>query len=153
MPRKPRFYLPDIPAHIVQRGNCRQATFFADQCVPGWSLRQAITAGPVTVSMRLGLRVGCLRHIHSIRSLARRRTNVDLLTGNSSGACWSGKQIHSIRATVQTGTPLGNERFEQEMEQTLQRKVGQARRGRPDRSERSRDGPESGKPLGEHERR
>jgi len=30
MPRKPRFYLPGIPAHIVQRSNCRQATFFYD---------------------------------------------------------------------------------------------------------------------------
>lgn len=30
MPRKPRFYLPQIPAHIVQRGNCRQAVFFDD---------------------------------------------------------------------------------------------------------------------------
>ena len=30
MPRKPRFYLPDIPAHIVQRGNDRQAVFFSD---------------------------------------------------------------------------------------------------------------------------
>jgi putative transposase len=31
MPRKPRFYLPGVPAHIVQRGNCRQATFFGDE--------------------------------------------------------------------------------------------------------------------------
>ena len=31
MPRKHRFYLPGVPAHIVQRGNCRQATFFADE--------------------------------------------------------------------------------------------------------------------------
>lgn len=30
MPRKPRFYLPDIPAHIVQRGNSRQAVFYRD---------------------------------------------------------------------------------------------------------------------------
>ena len=28
MPRKPRFYLPGVPAHIVQRGNCRQAVFY-----------------------------------------------------------------------------------------------------------------------------
>ena len=28
MPRKPRFYLPGVPAHIVQRGNCRQAIFY-----------------------------------------------------------------------------------------------------------------------------
>lgn len=30
MPRKPRYYLPDIPCHIIQRGNNRQASFFAD---------------------------------------------------------------------------------------------------------------------------
>ena len=28
MPRKPRFQLPGIPAHVVQRGNNRQAIFF-----------------------------------------------------------------------------------------------------------------------------
>ncbi len=30
MPRQPRFNLADIPQHVVQRGNNRQATFFAD---------------------------------------------------------------------------------------------------------------------------
>ncbi len=29
MPRAPRFNLPDIPQHVIQRGNNRQATFFA----------------------------------------------------------------------------------------------------------------------------
>ncbi len=28
MPRKPRFYVPGVPVHIVQRGNNRQAIFF-----------------------------------------------------------------------------------------------------------------------------
>ena len=28
MPRKPRFYLPDVPVHVVQRGNNRQPIFF-----------------------------------------------------------------------------------------------------------------------------
>jgi putative transposase len=42
-------------------------------------------------------------------------------------------QIHAIRSTVQTGTPLGNDRFKQQIEQTLQCRVGQARRGRPER--------------------
>ena len=28
MPRKPRFFVTDVPAHIVQRGNNRQAIFF-----------------------------------------------------------------------------------------------------------------------------
>ncbi len=31
MPRKPRMYLPGIPAHVVQRGNNRDACFFADE--------------------------------------------------------------------------------------------------------------------------
>ena len=30
MPRKPRFFLPEVPVHIVQRGNNRQAVFFDD---------------------------------------------------------------------------------------------------------------------------
>jgi putative transposase len=29
-PRKPRFYLPGISVHIVQRGNNRQAVFFKE---------------------------------------------------------------------------------------------------------------------------
>jgi putative transposase len=39
--------------------------------------------------------------------------------------------VHDMRATVQTGTPLGNDRFRRQIEQTLQRSVGQPRRGRP----------------------
>jgi putative transposase len=30
MPRKPRFFVADIPAHVLQRGNNRQAIFFAE---------------------------------------------------------------------------------------------------------------------------
>ena len=28
MPRKPRFYVPDVPVHVVQRGNNRNPIFF-----------------------------------------------------------------------------------------------------------------------------
>ena len=31
MPRKPRMYLPGIPCHVIQRGNNRDACFFAEQ--------------------------------------------------------------------------------------------------------------------------
>ena len=31
MPRKPRMYLPNVPCHVIQRGNNREATFFAEQ--------------------------------------------------------------------------------------------------------------------------
>ncbi len=39
MPRKPRFFLPDVPAHIVQRGHSREPVFFEDsdyQAYLGW---------------------------------------------------------------------------------------------------------------------
>lgn len=31
MPRKARFYIPGVPAHIIQRGNDRQAVFYEDE--------------------------------------------------------------------------------------------------------------------------
>ena len=31
MPRKPRFYLPKVPVHIVQRGHSREPVFFEDE--------------------------------------------------------------------------------------------------------------------------
>ena len=227
MPRKPRFYLPDIPAHIVQRGNCRQATFFADEdysAYLGWlregsrlqgcaihayvlmtnhvhllvtprntnsisKLIQFVGRHYVTYVNHIYAKSGtlwegrhkgcvissddylltCMRYIelNPVRAgmvaapgdyrWSSYRSNAlgvpsGLLTPHSlyqelgqkaheRGYAYrelfrsilEREQIHSIRATVQTGTPLGNERFKQEIEQTLQRKVGQARRGRPDK--------------------
>lgn len=40
-------------------------------------------------------------------------------------------EVHALRATAQTGTPLGNDRFRAEVESMLARSVGQPRRGRP----------------------
>ncbi|MES2535084.1 MAG: transposase, partial [Pseudomonadota bacterium] len=31
MPRRPRLTLPNVPLHLIQRGNNRQACFFSDQ--------------------------------------------------------------------------------------------------------------------------
>ena len=31
MPRKPRFYLPGVPVHVVQRGHSRGPIFFEEQ--------------------------------------------------------------------------------------------------------------------------
>jgi putative transposase len=31
MPRKQRFYIPNIPAHVMQRGHNRDAVFFSEQ--------------------------------------------------------------------------------------------------------------------------
>lgn len=31
MPRRPRIIMPNVPQHIIQRGNNRQACFYADE--------------------------------------------------------------------------------------------------------------------------
>jgi putative transposase len=43
MPRKPRFYLPGVPAHLIQRGNDRQPVFFDsdDNLAYLWWLKEA----------------------------------------------------------------------------------------------------------------
>jgi len=50
MPRKPRMYIPDIPCHVIQRGNNREASFFAEQdyqfyldCLYDASLRYGVS--------------------------------------------------------------------------------------------------------------
>ncbi|WP_157753632.1 hypothetical protein [Ghiorsea bivora] len=45
--------------------------------------------------------------------------------------------IVDIRASWHTGTPFGNDRFKQEIEAVLGKKVGQSKRGRPAKREKS----------------
>jgi putative transposase len=42
-----------------------------------------------------------------------------------------GRDVEEIRTCLQSGTPLGNDRFRLEVERMLKVKVGQAKRGRP----------------------
>jgi putative transposase len=46
--------------------------------------------------------------------------------------------VSNIRAFLQTGTPLGNERFREEIERALKVKLGQSRRGRPRKRDEDR---------------
>lgn len=227
MPRKPRFYLPDIPAHIVQRGNSRRATFFTEEdyaAYLGWlrdgaelhgcaihayalmtnHVHLLVTPRDSGAISRLMQYVGrhyvtyvnhayaksgtlwegrhkgcvvasddylltCMRYIElnpvragmvaapgdyrwssyhanalgepgdslTAHPLYRALGQSAAERGHAYRELFRGalepEQIHSIRATVQTGTPLGNECFKQQIEQTLQRKVGQTQRGRPRR--------------------
>lgn len=62
-------------------------------------------------------------------------------TGESRQAAYRGlfekpeeaDQLAQVRAALQSGTPLGNDRFRTHIETVLGRKVGQTRRGRPRR--------------------
>lgn len=229
MPRKPRFYMPGIAAHIVQRGNCRQPVFFdtadylaylswlkegADMfgcavhayCLMTNHVHLLLTPDTTESISRTIQFVGryyvpyvnrvyrksgtlwegrhkgsivasdeylfsCMRYIElnpvragmvgrpidyrwsSYRANATRCTD-DLVTphpmyrqlGRDPETCQSvyrelfrsalaSDEVQDIRAAVQTGTPLGNDRFRQQIENELQCKVGQPRRGRPARGD------------------
>ena len=225
MPRKPRFYIPGVAAHIVQRGNCRQAVFFCDDDYIAYL--KWLKEGALKHDCVIHAYVLMTNHVHvlltpyskdsiskTIQYIGRNYvTYVNHVYGKS-GSLWEGRhkgcivssddyflrcmryielnpvragmvdtpemypwsshrlnitgcaselitphqlfldlgctdqvraqiyrklfhssfeveQLKEIRSAVQTGTPLGNNRFRQQIEQTLQRKVGQARRGRP----------------------
>lgn len=225
MPRKPRFYLPGVPAHIVQRGHSREPVFFERedyQAYLGW-LQEASER----YNCKVHAYVLMTNHIH-ILATPEDKNSISLMMQyigrqyvpyinhayGSSGSIWEGryksniihdeaylltcmryielnpvradmvkspgayrwssyqanaqgkdneiinyhplyhslgktkaqrldaykslfkahideKQLAVIRASWQTGTPLGNDYFKQKVEAKLKCKVGQARRGRP----------------------
>jgi len=228
MPRKPRFYLPDVPVHVVQRGHNREPVFFHDDdyhAYLGWMKEGAAEHG-----CRLHAYVLMTNHIHLLvtpkhkqsinymmQSIGRHYVPYINHSYGRSGTLWEGRykgslvdaedylltcmryielnpvradmvahpreyryssyranaegrrselvsphplylalstdegerrqryralfQAHideatlsAIRATSQTGTPLGKERFKEHIEQALQVRVGHSRRGRPARA-------------------
>ena len=228
MPRKSRFYLPDVPAHVVQRGNCRQAVFFAREdyaAYLGWLREAALEHG-----CRIHAYVLMTNHVHllltpqaresisrTIQYVGRYYVSHINRSHGKSGTLWEGRHkgcpvseeryllacmryielnplragmvahpadyswssyqanamgkanellrphevycalgqtpadrqavyrmlfqqvmdtalIDAIRTSVQTGTPLGNDRFREHIEQTLRCRVGQPRRGRPEKT-------------------
>ena len=228
MPRKPRFYLPGVPAHIVQRGHSREPVFFENEdyrAYLGWLAEAAhryecqihayvlmtnhihLLATPTHKQgiSRMMQYIGrhyvpyinhaygtsgsiwegrykaslidderylltCMRYIelnpvraemtkapgqyrwssyranalggedtlltpHPLyRALGKTRVACALAYKELFRAHIEKEDLDSIRASWQTGTPLGNDRFKQKIERKLDLKVGQARRGRPKRA-------------------
>jgi len=234
MPRKPRFFLADVPAHIVQRGHNKSPVFFED------SDYQAYLRWLGEAAERYGCAIHAYvlmnNHIHILATPASRE-GIGLMmqaTGrryvpyinqkyNTSGSLWEGRykaslvqdehylltcmryielnpvragmvkssahhrwssyranvqgkdnplvtihpeykrlgrnsaqrcaayrelfkghveaeDLNDIRSAWQTGTPLGNDRFRDKIEEKLKCKVGYSRRGRPKRLEPDEDG-------------
>jgi putative transposase len=226
MPRKPRFFLPDVPVHIVQRGYSREPVFFEAgdyQAYLGW-LEEAAERYHCDIHAYVLM----TNHIHILATphdkqgisrmmqyVGRRYVPYINHTYGSSGSLWEGRykaslisdeqyllicmryielnpiranrvkspghyrwssyrynaqgkddrlvtehnlytglrktkdarlvaykdlfrthldsdELKSIRAAWQTGTPLGNDYFREQIERKLKTKVGQSRRGRPD---------------------
>ncbi len=227
MPRKPRFFLPDVPVHLVQRGRSREPVFFENNDYHAY-LNWLKTAGE-RYDCAIHAYVLMTNHIHILatpkdqQGISRMmqyvgRHYVPYLndTYGTSGSIWEGRykaslisdeqylfacmryielnpvraemvgrpgdypwssyrrnaegehdplitehslfkalgktkrkrqeaykalfdvdleesQRTAIRAAWQTGTPLGNNHFKELIEKKLKTKVGQARRGRPEK--------------------
>jgi putative transposase len=238
MPRKPRFFLPGVPAHIVQRGNNRQPIFFDDcdyRAYLHW-LKEASERW----SCRIHAYVLMTNHVHllltpddtqgisrTMQYLGRRYVPYINHTYQRSGTLWEGRfkaslvqteaylltcctyielnpvragmvshpgqyrwssyvhnaygetntlitehteylrlassdqarreayrafftrephaeTLQNIRDCLQTGTPLGSDRFRQHIEATLGKCVGRTRRGRPQKpGEETRETPDA----------
>lgn len=225
MPRKPRFYLPGVPVHIVQRGNNRDPIFFDESDYTtylGW-----LKEGLEKYHCQLHAYVLMTNHVHLlvtpitensisrlVQYVGRRYVPYINHKYGRSGTLWEGRyksslvqedsyllacmryiELNPVRAGMvknaieypwssyafnamgkpdaliephliyhslginvnarmdaygklflvhmadnitqeirdawQTGTPLANDRFKAEIERTLNKKVGYARRGRP----------------------
>ncbi len=62
MPRKTRMYLPDVPAHIVQRGNNRDACFFCEDDFRYY--KQVLAEGMERYGARLHAYCLMTNHVH-----------------------------------------------------------------------------------------
>jgi putative transposase len=225
MPRKPRFYLPGVPVHAVQRGRNRDAVFYEDSDYR--SYLDWLMEGAERYKCDIHAYVLMTNHVHILAtpSYAEGMSRMMQYVGRryvpyinyhygTSGSIWEGRykasivqeddyllscmryielnpvranmvkhpreyrwssyrangeerddllitphqaylsinkraekrieayralfkvhidddELKQIRTTLQTGTPLGNDRFRCQVEAKLKMKVGQARRGRP----------------------
>jgi putative transposase len=227
MPRKPRFYLPGVPVHIVHRGHSRSAVFFEDQDYSTYAywLRKAAEKYKLSVHAFVLM----TNHVHLLvtaqlgkdvslfmQYIGRRYVPYMNYKYGKSGSIWEGRykaslvqeetyflsvmryiELNPVRAAMVespshyrwssfchnagirdlklieyhavyeslgvdkmsrakaykelfsghldkasmkkiadawlTGTPLGNDYFRQMIEEALARKIGQDRRGRPNK--------------------
>ena len=225
MPRKPRFYVPDIPVHVIQRGHNRQAIFFEDNDY--YSYLSWLKDASIRYECQIHAYVLMTNHVHLLatpktsdgisrmmQSVGRKYVPYINHTYERSGTLWEGRykgclvdheeylftcmryielnpvragmvsqpeeyrwssyhsnglgkqqslvsphrlyrslannkatrnerykamfagqlgsdEIDMIRQSSQTGTPLGNDRFTDQIQAALGRKVGHRLRGRP----------------------
>jgi len=225
MPRKPRYYMPGVPVHVVQRGNNREPIFFDDGDYKAY-LRW-LEEGAGRYHCDIHAYVLMTNHVHLLVSprnqdsisrmmqyIGRRYVPYINHTYGRTGTLWEGRYkgsliqdeqylltcmryielnpvranmakhprqyrwssyaanaygkenplmtphdcyrrlgrtyqarqqayrdlfkhhlddgtLNEIRSAWQTGTPLGNDRFREKVEQVLKTKVGYSRRGRP----------------------
>lgn len=107
MPRKPRMYLPGVPCHIIQRGNNRDACFYAEQdyqfyleCLGDACVRHRVAVHAyvlMTNHVHLLLTPDTLEGISQVmQSLGRRYVQYVNYEYRRSGTLWEGQQKASL---------------------------------------------------------
>lgn len=110
MPRQPRYFIPDIPQHVIARGIDRQAVFFQDHDYK--SYLQALQEAPASSHCQVHAYVLMANHVHLLvrpeqeRSLplmmqAMGRTYVQRLNAryHRTGTLWEGRYKASLVET------------------------------------------------------
>jgi len=142
MPRKPRFQLPGLPQHVVQRGNNRQACFFAES-----DYLYYLDA----------VRIAAERSSARVHGYVLTTNHVRLLTAPHDEYCRTGRteaerpmayrdrlchqldtgMIDQIRDVTNHALVVGTNRFKDEIEAMSRRRV---RKRRPGKSRREAEG-------------
>ncbi|PTN11843.1 hypothetical protein [Nitrosomonas aestuarii] len=115
MPRKRRFYLPGVPVHAGMVGHCAMYRW-SSYATNVQGIDNAIVR-PHEIYVGLG------------KTPEARQAAYRALFATSIQA----DELDLISASLHSGTPLGNERFKQQIESALGRSVGFSKRGRPPR--------------------
>ena len=141
MPRKPRMYLPGIPAHVVQRGNNRDACFFADEDYRYYL--NALAQGCQQYDVQLHAYCLITNHVHLLMTQQRSNIGVSQVmqhigrmyvayvnkTYRRSGTLWQGRHqllevdVHEIRQSLAYNYPVGDDRFQKQIERALGRRT------------------------------
>ncbi len=126
MPRKPRFKLAGMPVHVVQRGNNRQAVFYDEQDHRAY-LRW-LEEGAERYGCAVHAYVLMTNHWNALgqpdpvivshgryRALGQSELQRQEVYRGLFTVYVNGGQLTQIREAWQTGTPLGNDRFREQV--------------------------------------
>ncbi len=112
MPRKPRNYLPEVPCHVIQRGNNRQACFYTDDDCRFYL--DCLKKASDRYQCDIHAYVLMTNHVHLLitpkteesisrmmQSIGRRYVQYINTTYNRTGTLWEGRHKASLVDTAQ----------------------------------------------------
>ena len=107
MPRRPRMYLPEMPYHVVQRGNNRDATFFSETDYQFYL--ECLYSASIRYGVRIHAYVLMTNHVHILmtpeledsvslvmQSIGRRYVQYINKLYRRTGTLWEGRHKASL---------------------------------------------------------